>query len=174
MAEVTSRHEPNVPNVMGNTPILMNRLRHLCISDSEALCQLLPTIQTPLLKTLILRNREIELGLDSFTDTQLNAYYFPPLTSLSLLDIICDSGDSLLYFALMTSAARKFTIVHQSDAIAGVLHGIRRVLATCLIEGVPETELRIVVHWPPGGSGVVSHRRRQPSQCREVPGRFTF
>jgi hypothetical protein len=225
VVDVTSFHELNVPDVIGNTPIFMNRLRHLRISDSVTLYRLLPTIRAPLLETLVLRNMWIELDVDPFTDTkEPNVYSFPSLTSISLLDISCNSGDSLLYFALMTSAVRTITIVHQSDAISGVLHTTQglpsqmalwphletlicdlgrfdlgnleilfeflkhpkntgdlrlrisdvgmaaveefvlpdsrfaEVLATCLIEGVPEMELRNVVPWPPGENGVLGKR----------------
>lgn len=99
--------------------IPMNRLKHLRLSDNDAVFHLLKIVRAPLLETIMSENALISVGYDHHPRDVI--YSFPCLTSLVLFDATCESLDALRNFMEMTSAVRHVTIVHRDS---NVIHGV--------------------------------------------------
>ena len=93
--------------------IPMERLKHLRLRCDDAVFYLLRIVRAPLLETIMSQNATISMGYDHHAQGAI--YSFPSLTSLVLIDVTCDSLDSLRNFMEMTSAVRHITIIHRGD-----------------------------------------------------------
>ncbi|KAF8901530.1 hypothetical protein CPB84DRAFT_1777547 [Gymnopilus junonius] len=95
------------PNFNTITPILMDNLKHMRISDNLCLILLLPYIRAPLLETLTLRD---SLFPENFatcphgSDTHIsNPYVFPSLKYLCFINVCATLTPSARQFAKMTA-----------------------------------------------------------------------